>query len=528
MSDGSGTDATAHLGSDSARGWLAIRGGAALAAVHFGLLFHWVPVALFGADPGVDSAAFAAGAYLVIVTGLAALTALFFGLLHHAVNRLHAPLWLALAVIWTGLEWTRGHLPDSLALPWLGLGTSLTGYPELAGAAEIVGARGLTFWLAAVNGLVATAWMRRDGGWRRWCGAASAAVALTVAVGGWGIWRAGSLELRPAGQVAVVQPAVARRTKVDGTIPSAESVAAALPSVASPLPAAVQRAVPLGDERTRLFALPPGPLDLVVLPELFLRADPRSPDAAEAVALLQDFSRRVGAPVLFGAVGGAPVYASPPATPTGASLPGAPSVAWPPRNSAFVMAPDGLEDFRYDKRRLVPVVERIPFRSATPESGYVSGRGWPLVDVADVRYGVLICYESSYPEVARALRLAGADVLVNVTNDAWLGGPGAANPTVALWQHPAHAVMRAIEGRVGVVRGAATGISLFVDPVGRIHERTDVAVREVRGHQVQTVDGPTFYIRFGDLMGTASAVLALSLLLHAIGRRTSRATPPDR
>lgn len=460
---------------------VAVRGGVTVGAVYFGLLFHWVPVALFGADPGLPSAAFATLAWIVIVLGLAALTGVSFGLLHHAVQGLTAPLWLALPVTWTALEWTRAHLPDSLALPWLGLGTSLTGYPELAGAAEIVGARGLTFWLAAVNGLLATAWLRRRGGWRRWCVPALAAAVLAAGVGGWGMWRAQGLDLRIAARVAVVQPAVAQRTKVTGSAPTAASVSSALPPV-------------VAEAAEGAFAVEAGALDLVVLPELFLRADPRTAGAAEPLAVLRDFSRRADAPVLFGALGG-----------DGAS---------PPYNSAFVTTPDGLTDFRYDKHRLVPLVERIPFRPTTPESGYARGREWPLAEVAGFRYGVLVCYESSYPEVARALRLAGADVLVNVTNDAWLGGPG--RSTVALWQHPAHLVMRAIEGRVGVVRAAATGVSLFVDPLGRVHQATDISVPAVRAHSVQTTDAATFYIRYGDLTGRACAILALGLLIHAL------------
>lgn len=468
-----------------------------LGAVHFGLLFHWVPVALVSADPSAVGIAFAGAAYLLIVAGLAALASLFVGLLHEASRGVRAPLWLSLAVTWTALEWTRAHLPDSLALPWLGLGTSLTAYPEAVGMAELVGARGVTFWLVAVNGLLAMGWMR----WRgRSVGSRDAvpvpvlvwALVVTALPVAWGFWRAETLTTRPVAEVAVVQPDVDGRTKIRDAEPTLPLDA--LPAVSS----AYAREGPAD------YALTAAAVDLVVFPELFLRGDPRSPGSAPAVQALGRFAGEAGAPILFGALGrdSGPL----------------------PFNSAFLLEADGFADFRYDKRRLVPVVERTPFAFGGAEGDYGVGRGWPLAEVGGVRYGVLVCYESSYPEEARALRQAGADVLVNVTNDAWLGGPDPLTRTVALWQHPAHLVMRAIEGRVGVVRSANTGISLFVDPVGRIHDETELFTRAVTRATVRTTDGPTLYVRAGDVVGGASAAGALALLLLGLG---SRRRPPS-
>lgn len=458
------------LTDDGDGGPTAVRGSVALGAVYFGWIFHWVPLALYAADPGIAAAGFAAGSYVLIVVGLTGLAGLFGGLLHHSVRRLGAPVWLALPVAWTAFEWTRAHLPDSLALPWLGLGASLTAVPELVGAAEIVGGRGITFWLAAVNGLLATAWIRRSRG------AAVAAVGAVVVVGGWGFWRADRIEPRTVARIAVVQPDVARGRKLEEGAPNVDGVAAALPSVV--------------EERSEGFAVQAASVDVVVLPELFLRADPRSPTVAGARQAIQAFSRAVGAPVIFGALG-ADAY-----------------------NSSFLMRVDGLDDYRYDKRRLVPVIERVPFQPGS--SAYQAGVGWPLAEVGGHRYGVFICYESSYPEVARALRLHGADVLVNITNDAWLEGIGPLRRTVALRQHPAHLVMRAVEGRVGVVRSAATGVSMFVDPVGRTHDVAESGSREVRVADVRTVDGLTVYHRYGDIVGTASAFVGFVLLAHLL------------
>ncbi|MDX1493735.1 MAG: apolipoprotein N-acyltransferase [Longimicrobiales bacterium] len=473
----------------------AFRGGAVLGAVQMGLLFYWVPLALAAADPGVTGVLFAVGAYAVIVAGLAALTSVSVGLLHQGHRGLGAPLWLSLPVTWTALEWGRAHLPGSLALPWLGLGTSLTAFPEAVGMAELVGERGVTFWLAAVSGLVAEAWVRGRVHAR---GVVAAVVVLAAVPVAWGYWRAETLTTRVVAEVTVVQPNHDALAKVrDDASPELDTDA--LPEVSE------GGGVGASDG----YVLAPGASDLVVLPEFFYRGNPRSPDAAAALEALIDFSRDAGAPLLFGAlgVGDGPL----------------------PFNSAFLLEPEGLSDFRYDKRRLVPVVERPPFAlpGEGPADGYAVGEGWPLAEIDGVRYGVLVCYESSYPGEARALRGAGADVLVNITNDAWLGRSHPLLRTAALWQHPAHLVMRAVEGRIGVVRSANTGISLFVDPVGRVHGETGLFTRAVAQGRVRTTDGPTLYVRTGDIVGSASAAGALALLLLGLGTRLKRASSLD-
>ena len=143
----------------------------------------------------------------------------------------------------------------------------------------------------------------------------------------------------------------------------------------------------------------------------------------------------------------------------------------------------------------------------------------------ETAFGVLICYESTYPEAARGYRLDGADVLVNITNDAWYGREALYARTSALWQHPAHMVMRAIENRMGVARAANTGISLFVDPVGRITSATALFEEDVRVMEVRTSDVVTFYTRFGDLAGSGAAIAALLLTVASFG--ASRSLDPS-
>ena len=328
---------------------------------------------------------------------------------------------------WTGLEWARAHLPSTLAFPWLGLGTSLTGFPELVGIAEVIGARGVGFWIALVNGLIATMVLAaRDG--RRWHAHAVVTALLVALPMGWGVWRARSLGMVPVATVAVVQPNIAEHLKLD-TRTGRDSTFAAL-----------DRLIP------QLVPTSGASVGLVVLPEMTLPMAPQLPEFGGELARLQRYSREAGAPVLFGGYG----------------VDGAGTDAFVPYNSAFLMRPQGLTDFRYDKRFLVPVVERFPFVPTTSFPGsqffgiYGVGEGWPLAPIGEGSFGVLICYEATYPEASRAYRRGGADILVNITNDAWYGREPIYTRTTALWQHPAHLVMRAIENRVGVARAANT------------------------------------------------------------------------
>ena len=453
------------------------RGGVWFGVLYFGLLLYWMPVAL------VAVTWWALPAYLTVVSVLALGAGGFTWALHRLTHRGEIPLWVALPLTWTTLEWLRAHAPGDLAFPWLGLGTSLTGYPELVGAAELVGARGITLWLALLNGLMTEGVRaaRARGGARasaRW----AAAFALVLAVpAAWGSWRARTLPLRAVGQVAVVQPNVAAQVRLDAA-GSNDSTMASL-----------TRLVPEGG------GLSP---DLVVWPEVAFFG-PIESDASLRERVLA-VAEKWTAPVVFGAIGEAVARGRDPI----------------PLNSAFLTGNDGrLTDFRYDKHHLVPLMEGLPFQSGawaeggTEVDSYGRGVGWPLGSIGDgARFGVLICYESTYADHARRLRLEGADFFLNLTNDAWFGREPWYTRTAALWQHPAHLVMRAIEHRVGIARAANTGFSLFVDPLGRTYGRTELFQAAVRSETIYTSDVRTWYTRTGDLVGWTALLLTLGLI----------------
>jgi apolipoprotein N-acyltransferase len=462
----------------------AVRGSVMFGLIHFGIVFYWILVAL------IWFTSLAILAFVASMLGLIGIAVLFGWVLHRAVHGVRVPLWLALPIAWVGAEWVRAHLPSTIAFPWLDLGTSLTGFPRLVGIAELVGTRGVSFWIAMVNGLLAVAILRiRE---KRPFALPIVATGVMVAVPmAWGVWRAGTLPVRDAARVAVVQPNIPEHIKLDpraGLDSTYASLVGLLPNLGR------------------------GFNDLVVLPEVVLRIFPQADIHQGWVEPLQAWSGFSRSAFLIGGLG----YEG--ELETG---------RYTPYNSAFVVDSLGVWDWRYDKRFLVPFVERVPL--VPPEwfgglqyfGGFGVGQGWPLAHVNGTDYGVLICYESSYPEGSRQFRLAGADVLLNITNDAWYGREPLYARTTALWQHPAHMVMRAIENRTGVARAANTGISMFIDPVGRVYNATNLFEADIRTDVVRTTDVLTFYTRFGDLSGKGAAAAALILVLasYRLGSR---------
>ncbi len=460
----------------------AVRGAFLFGLVYFGLLLYWILVAL------IWFTNLAILAYVATVLALGGFMALFGWMLHRSVHHLRIPLWLALPVTWTAVEWLRAHLPSSLAFPWLGLGTSLTGYPKLVGIAELVGARGVTFWLALANGLLAEIVLRARAR-EPWRGRALVLALVLALPMGWGVWRADTLPMHPVGKVAVVQPDIAENLKM-ALGPELDSTGLAL--------------------RRLMPKLEGDSVQLVVMPEVTFEVYPRAtsnPTTQGTMIVLNHYARELHAPILFGALGYRENADS----------------SYTPYNSAFLMRPTGLDSYEYDKHYLVPMVEHVPFVPASWLRHFSSyfgtfgvGKGWPLAYVDGTAYGVLICYESSFARAARRYRLEGADVLLNITNDAWYGRKPWYTWTSALWQHPAHMVMRAIENRIGVARAGNTGISEFIDPTGRVYDATPLFQEAVRADTVYTTDIRTLYDRLGDVLGNGSALAALLLMLASL------------
>ena len=191
-------------------------------------------------------------------------------------------------------------------------------------------------------------------------------------------------------------------------------------------------------------------------------------------------------------------------------------------NSAYLLSPFGGIRGKYDKVHLVPYGEYVPLRDSLPFiDGFVSGIGdfskgagfYPL-SLDNKKIGVLICYEGILPSAARAYKNQSAELLVNITNDAWFGS------TSAPFQHFSMAIFRAVETRLYVIRSANTGISGIIDPAGRVVAKTPIFEEAALSGVVKFVKIPTLYDRYGDIGVIICFVITiLCFILTLIWRR---------
>ena len=110
-----------------------------------------------------------------------------------------------------------------------------------------------------------------------------------------------------------------------------------------------------------------------------------------------------------------------------------------------------------------------------------------------------------FPDLSREMARNQAAYLINMTNDAWYGN------TSAPYQHFSMAVFRAVENRRSLIRSANTGISGFIDPVGRIIASTPLFEEAVITRSLPVLKTESFYTRYGDVF--ALICMAISMLL---------------
>ena len=171
-------------------------------------------------------------------------------------------------------------------------------------------------------------------------------------------------------------------------------------------------------------------------------------------------------------------------------------------DTALIMGPDGREVGRWPKTRLF---------SAEAKKGFDPGPGeFPVVDTNYGAIGSGICYDYHYLDVARNLATNGAKLLLMPTDDDFNGTP---------WFPPFHSsdgVFRAVEHRASFANGSVNGLSLVVDPYGRITAEGRINERGVIVGETFTVEGQTLYTRLGDWFGWLMVVALTGLVIVAI------------
>ena len=195
-------------------------------------------------------------------------------------------------------------------------------------------------------------------------------------------------------------------------------------------------------------------------------------------------------------------------------------------NAAVLVNPEGRVAAQYDKIRLMPFGEYVPLPRWMPGAGLVRGvvgdftpgTRFTLMPLGEgeraPRAGVFICLESAYPFITRSFAGEGADVLIEITNDAYQGD------TAVMRQHLSNAVFRAVETGRTLLRVTNTGISAHISPRGEMTDETGRFQEAARTWTVARSDGAqTFYVRFGDAFAAFCSLTSLFAVVLTLRKR---------
>jgi len=377
-------------------------------------------------------------------------------------------LWgLFAGLSWWGLEALKGWL--FTGFPWFPLAEALTPWPWAIQSVNLIGAYGLSAVLA-----MCAAWLAPAGQGSKVRPALAALVAFAL-LAAYGL---GTIDRMPAPSgsfsAALIQGNVDQGVKWSPDMQE-ETIGkyAAL-------------------SRSALSRKP----DILLWPETAMPFYLQEPSPLSAQ--VRDFARQTGIPLVTGAPG----------------FERRKGREFSIFNSAFLVNPDGSIS-QYDKQHLVPFGEYAPFGQDIPIlETLLQGVGafTPGTRTAPLRYGrvamgVLICYEAIFPELAQKRVEDGANVLVNLSNDAWFGRSAAPVQQLEL------AALRAVEQGRSLVRATNTGISAVIDSKGRIQAPTGLFLEAAPvAETILLYDDTTLFHRaHGWLEGLAS-LAALGLL----------------
>lgn len=426
----------------------------------------------------------ALGGYLGLYGGLYSLL--------YRVFRERLPFAAALLLacpLWIALETAKGLL--FTGFPWLSLSTAFLPWPIWVQFAAVIGANGLSGVFALSATALAEAAPVALGfspamtpKKRRWFCAAVALIPL-AAVYAYGL----SVINEPLGNgrritVGLVQGNIDQNQKWDAAYQEG--------TLARYLTLSEWAVNPAMGRQEK-------PVDLLLWPETAM------PFYLETNGILASriasFSRRFNVPVAFGApgkdTGGGRGY----------------------YNRLWLQTPDGKARQHYDKTHLVPFGEYVPLSLPLQFIEYflqgldfVPGLDARPLQAGDIALGPLICYEAIFPELARERVALGANILVNISNDAWFGR------TAAPVQHLHLTAMRAIEQGRYIVRATNTGISAIITPRGRIALSGSLFRAEALAGEVRLESGLTVFHHASPFITWGCALLVLGSLGFSIVR----------
>jgi len=445
---------------------VAFRDGLVAGLVFFGIAFGWV----FQSQVGVGLAL--PLAYVLAIPLLSAGFGVFALVTAWIARRSRGLALAATPGLWVGIEFARSQ-EWLLAVPWNHLGYALADWPSLVQGASVFGLYGLSAWIVAVNaGLVLMSRL--------------SAPARSVLVAGLSLPLAAGIALPEAEltstagaslRVAAVQPFIDERDR----------------HVPDRLQRNLRQLLDLSEPALAERA------DLLVWPEsAWERALGGAGDA-----FLAAIAHDLGTPLVTGAW----------------HVPAPGQASW--RNTAVLATSDGRTPVVAEKVHPVPVYERAaesPAARFLARAGLWSGRFGrgdaraplllPIANGAAPAIGVLVCIDASHPELARALRRAGARLLVSIANEAGTGAWSAA-------LHARVARLRAVENRMPVVRVANTGPTLWIDARGGVVAALAAGEPASGTHALALAGAAPPYVHLGDRAVVAAWFLSALAIVAA-------------
>ena len=441
------------------------------------LCLYWIvyPVHNFGSLPWV----LAIPCPILISMVLGLYTSVFAVGAHLASRSLSWPLvGLFCGLLWTCLEMLRSIL--FTGFPWLTLSQAFAPWPVALQAASLIGAFGLSGLVVTLS-VWATHTPRSS-----WALASASAGVLALGLLGLGTLGQQGWKDNPGLEALIVQGNIDQNKKWDPVYQNAT----------------LETYLDLSRR-----SLQAASADLVIWPETAL------PFYVQDDSPLQEKVLQFCTEHEVALLTGAPAYSRP--------APGELNYY----NRTYLIADSGSMAGHYDKEHLVPFGEYVPFKRFFPWIGnlvaqiadFSPGQSTAPLTQDSLALGVLICYEIIFPNVVQDRVEAGANLLINQSNDAWFGDSSAPD------QHLHLAVLRAVEQRRTILRATNTGISAIIDPSGRIRSRTRLFEPATLGPEsVLTVQQRTLYSRHAQAIQVI--FFALTGLMSVLILRT-RAKP---
>jgi len=178
---------------------------------------------------------------------------------------------------------------------------------------------------------------------------------------------------------------------------------------------------------------------------------------------------------------------------------------------------NGVNTQTYRKLHLVPFTEHFPYEKQLPwiynalkkadTHFWEKGHEETVFQGDGFTFSTPICFEDTFGYLTRNFVRGGADIIVNISNDAWSASLPAQN------QHLCMAVFRSVENRRSMARSTASGQTCVIDPNGRVIAEAAPFTEAWLNAAVPIASGATIYTKYGDYAGAAFLTAALTFLL---------------